>query len=454
MDRRHFLKTGAAAATSFMVLPNWVVGNGPSPNSKVNIAVIGVGGRGKNHVDGYENENIVALCDVDDERAAYSYEKHPNVPRFRDYREMFDKMGDKIDAVSIATPDHMHYPIALWALMMGKHVYCEKPLVRTIWEARQLKAVAAKAGVVTQMGNQGHTYEGLRYIKEWTQAGILGEVKEVMHWSNRPIWRQGELTRANEKVPATLDYDLWLGVAPKKSFDSNIVPFQWRGWKDYGCGAIGDMACHIMDSSFSGLGLDRPFAIEASASGSHAETFPNSETISYRFANPNGGKPIKVTWSDGGRLPDLKKAPGVPADFFAERVDGQGRKRKSNENGTFIVGDKGTLWTDTYSSTVKVFPEDYFKQLRSDKALPKKTLKRVKGGPFREFAEAIRNGEKAGSDFQYAADFTETALLGIVALEAGEKIKYNAKKGVVTNLPEANKYLESQYDYKKEFLPA
>lgn len=454
MHRRRFLKTGAAAATSFMVLPNWVVGSSPSPNSRVNIAVVGVGGRGINHVDAYEGENIVALCDVDEKRAAASFAKHPDVPRFRDFRVMFDKMGDRIDAVSIATPDHMHYPIALWALTLGKHVYCEKPLVRTVWEARHLKAVAAEAGVVTQMGNQGHTYEGLRYIQEWTQAGLTGRVKEVMHWSNRPIWPQGELQRGDAPVPATLDYDLWLGIAPKKPFDPEILPFHWRGWKDYGCGAIGDMACHIMDASYTGLGLDRPVAVEASASGHHVETFPQSETIRYTFARPEDGSPLTVTWSDGGRLPDLGQVPGVPEDFFAERVDGQGRVRRSNANGTFIVGENGTLWTDTYSATVKVFPETYFQQLRGDGALPPKTLPRVKGGPFREFVDAIRNGETAGSDFQYAADFTETALLGIVALEAGERIEYDGAKGRVTNLKEADKYLKSRYEYRPGFSPA
>ncbi len=453
MNRRNFVK-GSAAAAGFMVLPNWVIGNAPSPNGKLRMAQIGAGGRGSAHLAGYATEDIVALCDVDDVRAAKAYENHPNAKRFKDYRKMFDQLAGKIDAVSIATPDHMHYPIAKWALEQGIHVYCEKPLVRTIWEARELKKAAAKAGVVTQMGNQGHTHEGLRYIKEWTRAGVIGDVVEVLHWTNRPIWPQGDIKRQNQPVPATLDYDLWLGVAPKKSFDSKIVPFAWRGWKDYGCGAVGDMACHIMDSSFSGLDLGIPVEVEASASGTHAETFPKASTIDFVFADKKGKKAPKVTWYDGDRAPDLAKINGVEEDFFGMETMSNGRKRQKNSSGTFIIGEKGTIWTDTYSSSIRVYPDDFFRELRSSKALPPKTLERVKGGPFKEFTEAIKAGKQAGSDFSYAADFTETALLGLVAIQAGERIKYNAKKMRVTNSKEANKYLTTQYDYKKGFIPS
>lgn len=450
MNRRTFVK-GSAAVSSFMILPNWVIGKSPSPNGKLNIAQIGAGGRGRAHVTGYQNENLIAFCDVDDARAAATYDEYPNVPRFKDYRKMFDKIAGKVDAVSIAIPDHMHYPVARWALEQGINVYCEKPLVRTIWEARELKKAAAKAGVITQMGNQGHTHEGLRYIKEWTQAGVIGDVVEVLHWTNRPIWPQGAIQRRSVPVPATLDYDLWLGVAPRKSFDDKIVPFAWRGWKDYGCGAVGDMACHIMDSSFSGLDLGLPIEVEASVSGSHAETFPMASTIEFKF---KGNKAPKVTWMDGDRLPDLNKIEGVEPDFFGHETLENGRKRQKNSSGTFIIGSKGTIWTDTYSSSIRVYPDNYFKELRSNKALPPKTLPRVKGGPFKEFTDAIKAGEKSGSDFSYAADFTETALLGLVAMQAGGKIKYNAKRMRITNNRDANKYLESQYDYEKGFIPS
>ncbi len=452
MNRRTFVKGGATAA-SFMVLPNWVIGQAPSPNGKLNIAQIGCGGRGKAHIDGYKNENFVAFCDVDDARAAETYEKYPDVPRFKDYRKMFDKMAGKIDAVSIAIPDHMHYPVALWALEQGIHVYCEKPLVRTVWEARQLKEAAAKAEVVTQMGNQGHTHEGLRFIQEWTQAGVIGDVEEVLHWTNRPIWPQGDVTRRNVPVPSTLDYDLWLGVAPKKSFDDKIVPFAWRGWKDYGCGAVGDMACHIMDSSFSGLGLGIPTQISANPSGTHDETYPRASTINFKFANKKGKRAPKVTWYDGDRVPDLSKIEGVEADFFAKTTDARGRTRTKNSSGTFIIGSRGTIWTDTYSSSIRIYPDDFFQELRTSRALPAKTLPRVKGGPFKEFTDAIKANKQSGSAFSYAADFTETALLGLVAIETGKTIKYDSKKMRITNNRKANQYLESRYDYNEAFLP-
>jgi len=350
MNRRNFVK-GSATAAGFMILPNWVIGKSPSPNGKLNMAQIGCGGRGTSHINGYGAENFVAFCDVDDARAAKTYEKYPNVPRYKDYRKMFDEMGDKIDAVSIAIPDHMHYPVALWALQHGINVYCEKPLVRTVWEAHQLKKAAAKAGVVTQMGNQGHTHEGLRLIKEWTQAGVIGDVTEVLHWTNRPVWPQGAIERQNLPVPATLDYDLWLGVAPKKPFDDKIIPFAWRGYKDYGCGAVGDMACHIMDSSFSGLDLGRPIAVEADVSGSHAETYPMASTIKFTFADRKGKKAPMVTWYDGDRVPDLNKIDGVDPDFFAKKKDDRGRMRAQNSSGTFIIGSKGSysLFSGLYS---------------------------------------------------------------------------------------------------------
>jgi len=413
-----------------------------------------VGGRGRTHVNAYAEENIVAFCDVDYENAAESFEKHPKVPRVKDFRKLFDRYGDKLDAVSIATPDHMHYPIALWALQQGLHVLCEKPLVRRVWEARRLKDAARKAGVVTQMGNQGHANEGLRLIKEWTRAGVIGDIVEVLHWSNRPIWPQGDLTRQNEPVPTGLDYPLWLGVAPDKPYDANIVPFNWRGWKDYGCGAVGDMACHIMDSSFSGLDLGIPTAVDSEASSIWPETYPTASTIQFTLPRRDGGGSVKATWFDGGRLPDLERVPGVPGDFFDEKLDEEGNRERQNPNGSFIVGTRGTLYTNSYNSTVKIFPEDYFMDLRRNQALPPKTLERVKGGHFREFTDAIRNGTSAGANFDYAADFTETALLGLVSMEAGGRIEYDAKNMRVTNNEEANRYLYSEYEYNRSFLPS
>ena len=232
LNRRNFIKSSAMAG-GLMVLPSWSIGKSVGPNSRLNVAVVGVGGRGSAIISAFRNQpnvKMVAFCDVMDSMAAKTYKEFPTVPRFTDYRVMLDKMDKQIDAVAIATPDHMHYPIAAWAISKGKHVYCEKPLTRTIWEAEELKRLANEAGVITQMGNQGHTNEGWRVIREWYEAGVLGEIEDIYCWTNRPIWPQGNLKMpAGEKVPAGLDYKMWLGVAPYQPYSSQFVPFRWRG---------------------------------------------------------------------------------------------------------------------------------------------------------------------------------------------------------------------------------
>ncbi len=447
ISRRDLIKTSALAAAGTLVLPRILFGQaGSSANSKVNLAFVGAGGRAESNIAALADENIVALCDVDDVRSAKMREQFPKAKVFKDYRVMFDKMGSQIDAVVITTPDHMHYPIALWAIANGKHVYCEKPLTRCIWEARELQKAAKKAGVITQMGNQGHTFAGLRVIQEWNQAGVFGQVRDVYHWTNRPFWPQGELVRGSDTVPSTLDYDLWLGVAPKKPYSSAVLPFNWRGWRDYGCGSVGDMACHIMDASYSGLGLGYPDWVETKATHFNDEAFPAAMTVNFHFKGKGGAPDVMAHWYEGGPKPSGIK--GVPADFFSN-----GEKYGGDvANGTFIVGDDVTLYVDTYSSSVRPLSDDWFNSVKS--SLPEKTLPRIKGGPQKEFADAIRDGKMPGSNFDYAAPFTEVALLGNVSLFAGGRIEYDAAKMRVTNDRQANKYLQSQYEYNKAFLPA
>jgi predicted dehydrogenase len=290
------------------------------------------------------------------------------------------------------------------------------------------------------MGNQGHTYGGLRLIQEWYQAGILGEILEVHHWTNRPFWPQGALHRRPEAIPATLDYDLWLGIAPKKPYSSDVLPFNWRGWRDYGCGSIGDMACHIMDASYTGLGLDFPVWVESDGTHYNHNTFPAAATTKMYF-QPEGKPGFAVNWYEGGPKPSNVR--DVPGNFF-----GRGQE---NQNGSLIVGTEATLLSDTYAESVRIIPGGKFNELKPK--LPPKTLPRIKGGPQKEFADAIRAGRQPGSNFDYAARFTEVALLGNVALFAGERITYNPERMLVTNNWEANKHLESLYDYNEEFLP-
>ncbi|MBC2606896.1 Gfo/Idh/MocA family protein [Pelagicoccus albus] len=445
ISRRDLIKSAAVATAGSIVFPNILLGqSGQSANSKVNLAFIGAGGRATSNIQALQGENIVALCDVDEQRAAEMREFVPKARFFKDYRVMLDKMASEIDAVVITTPDHMHYPIAKWALAHGFHVYCEKPLTRCIWEARDLMKSAKKSGLITQMGNQGHTFSGLRLIQEWYAAGIFGEVKDVYHWTNRPFWPQGYLGRSKDPVPAHVDYDLWLGVAPKASYSGAILPFNWRGWRDYGCGSVGDMACHIMDSSYSGLGLGYPEWVEAQGTRFNENTFPSAMTAQFGFKTKSG-KELTAHWFEGGPRPLGIK--NVPADFFSS--DQYGR---DTANGSFIVGEDITLYVDTYSSSVRVFPDEKFQEIKPK--LPPKTLPRIKGGPQKEFANAIREGVMPGSNFDYAAPFTEVALLGNVALFAGERIYYDPAEMKVSNVKSANKYLYSLYEYNRSFLPS
>ncbi|HTO04353.1 MAG TPA: Gfo/Idh/MocA family oxidoreductase, partial [Opitutus sp.] len=404
-----------------------------SANNKLNIACIGVGGRGWDVVQGVKSENFVAFCDVDDQRATKTYEEFPSVPRFRDYREMLDKLGIQIDAITVATPDHMHFPIAMAALSLGKHVFVEKPLTHTIWEARELGKAAREKKVATQMGNQGHAHEGLRLLKEWHQAGILGEVREIHSWTDRPIWPQGVNAPDHSKmmpvVPSSLDWNLWLGVAAEREYDPAYVPFAWRGFWDFGTGALGDMGAHIMDGAYWALELTQPTSVEAVSARQTKDSPPTASVIVYEF--PARGKlpAVKWTWYDGGLQPML------PAELEPSR--------KLQENGTLIVGSKATVFADTYYSSARIIPEAKMKDLAP--SFPARSVPRVEGGHFAEWLRACKGGPPAGSNFDYAAQLTETILLSNVAIRARRRIEWDAVAMKVTNFPDANEFLTKKY---------
>lgn len=446
------MKTGSALATSSLFFPTITrAENLGAP--KLRIAVIGVGGRGIAHVNGYQSEEIVAFCYVDDLRAAKTYNRFPDVPRFRDYRVMFDKMGDSIDAVSIAVPDHMHYPVALRAIKQGKHILVEKPLVRTVEEAMLLKAEAQKSGVITQMGNQGHANDGLRKIQEWIEAGVIGEVTEAYHWTNRPVWPQGmSAWPAAAPTPETIDWDLWLGVAPRREFSPGIAPFKWRGFREYGCGAIGDIACHAMDASYTTLNLGYPTTVTSHSEQSSEVAFPTKSTIVFEFpANEKRGT-IKVTWMDGKLRP--KGLPFVPDDFINGKPKPEGGFTKGQENGSVLLGSKGAIFTDMYAKNARIFPHEYFREISLSNGLPTESLPRVAGGHFAEWVEACKQGVQPGANIaDYAADFTATALLGAASLGLNDqKLTFDAKTMRFTNSDAANARLTSSYDYRKEFI--
>jgi predicted dehydrogenase len=433
-SRRSFLKTTAAGSAG-LAFPHLLRSqHGGSPNSKLNIACVGVGGRGRAAVTALKDENLVAFCDVDDARAAETYEEFPAVPQFHDYRRMLDRLGNTIDAVTVSTTDHMHFPIAMAALALGKHVFVEKPLTHTVAEARKLAAAAREKRVATQMGNQGHASESTRLLKEWVQAGILGEIREIHSWTNRPIWPQGRDAPDHSKLipvaPKTLAWDLWLGVAQPRPYDPAYCPFNWRGYWDFGTGALGDMGCHLMDGGFWALDLDAPISVEA-ISAKHTEvSAPTASVVTYEFAARGTRPPVKWVWYDGGMRPP------VPSWFDADR--------KVPDNSTFIIGSNATVLADATYQSIRIVPETRLRELAP--SLPDRILPRVPDGDhFREWVDACKDGRPAGSNFDYAARLTELVLLSNVAIRSQRRIEWDARAMRVTNFPAANQYLDKEY---------
>ncbi len=431
INRREFVGA-AASAFAFAYIPSRAFG----ANERLNVAGIGVGGKGASDVSGAADAgcNIVALCDVDENRARGTFKKYPDAKRYTDFRKMLEEQKD-IDAVTVSTPDHVHAVAAVMAMKMGKHVYCQKPLTYSVEEARVMAETAKKYGVATQMGNQAHAGEPIRRAVELVRAGIIGKVHEAHVWTNRPIWPQGLKDRPPaEPVPDSLDWDLWLGPAPKREYNSAYVPFKWRGWWDFGTGALGDMACHIMDMPYWALNLDAPTSIEANSEGSTRESAPLWSTITYQFPARDDRPPVKLVWYDGYRGLDRKKA---PQNFPPEEVlEGEDPKRF----GSILVGEKGKLffnrgntnWVVKPSSTLEGFQE------------PEKTIARVANEDV-EWVDACKGGPPALSNFSYAGPFTETVLLGNVAIRVGKRIEWDAKNLKCPIAPEADQYIRREY---------
>jgi predicted dehydrogenase len=437
LTRRSFLKTTGAVSVAAMAFPYIMRGqDGQSPNNKLNIACCGVGGRGFDAVKGLETENFVAFCDVDEERASKTFEKYPDIPRYTDFRQMLEKHGNEIDAVTVSTPDHMHFPIAMAALALGKHVFVEKPLTHTISEARQLAKAAREKKVATQMGNQGHAGEGIRLLKEWIDAGVLGEIREVHSWTDRPgkIWPQGGFSSPDHSkmipvAPKTLDWDAWLGVAQPRAYDPAYLPFNWRGFWDFGTGALGDMGCHLLDGAHWALQLDAPTRIEAIRANDNLVTGPSASIITFEF--PARGKlaPVTLKWYDGGLIPP------PPPDMEPGRT--------LPDNGTLFVGSKATVLANLYYQSVRIVPETKMRELAP--SLPPKTIPRIEGSHFMEWVRACKGGPAAGSNFEVSTKLTELCLLSNVAVRAKRPLDWDAANMRITNLPEANQYLTKQY---------
>lgn len=459
LHRRKFLQQSALTAAGFFIVPRHVLGRGfVAPSDKLNIAAIGVGGKGESDIASFAKSpfvNIVALCDVDDRQAAEGRKKYAAATYYRDFRVMLDKEKNNIDACSISTPDHTHAVATLAAMQLGKHVYTQKPLTHDIYEARLLAAAAKKYKVVTQMGNQGGSGEGVRRAQEMYEAGLIGEVTEAHAWTNRPVWPQGQATPSGDfSIPTELDWDLWLGPAKKIPYHPAYLPFNWRGWWAFGTGALGDMACHILDPVYRLLPISYPESAECSVATvwkemwndtQNTEACPPASIIHLRHPRTDGKGTIKVSWYDGGLLPPRPEELG-PEEPFGNW-----------DGGVLLIGTKGKMLIDCYGANPRLLPT----RLMKETALPAPYLPRVTEGHYLQWVNACKAGYENGktsSPFSYAGPFTESILMGNLAIRSWlmknpnlkgwddkylgrKKLIWDAKAMKVTNFDEANEFV-------------
>jgi predicted dehydrogenase len=479
--RRHFflgsLLTGAIPCAGFGSTPSLKALGYKSPNEKLNIAAIGAGGKGRSDIANCaQTENLVALCDVDDYRAAPTYKLYPDLPKYKDFRVMLDK-EKSIDAVTISIADHMHGAAALWCMERQKHVYVQKPLTRTVAEARMLREAANRYKVATQMGNQGYSNEGTRQVAEIIWSGEIGDVTEVHAWTDRPIWPQG-LTQIPPPapVPPDLDWDLWLGITEYRPYTAGgegysrnagfYTPHHWRGHYDFGCGAIGDMACHILGAANMALKLGTPTSVECiRKEGTSNFMFPKKSVIRFDFPARGSMPPLKLFWYDGlesapqipgvppgellGDLPFVPRAQGAPEppskgfvgpvfdydEYLAVKANPNARMPKPD--GSLFIGDKGMLTTGTYGEDTRLLPVDRMREYK----MPAPLLTRSPGH-YRDWIRAAKGGEAACSNFNVASPFVEWMLLGVIALRVEGKVEYDPVRMRITSHPEANAWLK------------
>jgi predicted dehydrogenase len=463
VSRRKFLKNTSIAAGGFFIVPRHVLGRGfIAPSDKLNIAGIGVGGKGASDLTEFAKSpyvNIVALCDVDDRRAADSVKAFPKAKYYKDFRDMIRKEKNNIDACSISTPDHTHAVATLMAMQAGKHVYTQKPLTHDIYEARLLAEAAKRYKVVTQMGNQGGSGDGVRIGKEIYDAGMIGDVYEAHAWTNRPVWPQGiPAPQGKYEVPKELDWDLWLGPAKYIDYNPAYLPFNWRGWWAFGTGALGDMACHIMDPVYRILPIDYPSSAECSVSNewkdmwseaNYIDSCPPSSIIHLSYPRKDNKGTIKVSWYDGGLLPPR------PDELLPEEPFG------SWDGGVLFIGTKGKLLFDCYGANPRLLPT----KLMSEQRLPPPTIKRVPEGHYLQWVNACIAGygkNETSSPFEYAGPLTESILMGNLAIRSAmmvnpkmkgwgdkylgrKKLLWDAKNMKITNFDAANQFVRREY---------
>ncbi|VGO16104.1 Putative oxidoreductase YteT [Pontiella desulfatans] len=449
-SRRGVLAAGAAVS-AFSIVPSSVLGQAAKkksggfpdkkplpPSERLNIGFVGAGGKAKSSIIPLMHHNIYALCDVDADRAAEAFNHFAKASRYEDWRVMLDKEAKNLDAVLVSTPDHTHAVSTMAAMQCGLPVYTEKPLTRTISEARVLSEYARKNNIVTQMGNQGHSTEGARLTNEWIQGGLLGAVTEVHCWSNRPIWPQGIVRPPAEQVPSTMNWDLWLGPAPQKPYSSKVAPFKWRAYWDYGAGALGDMAAHIMDHPVWALGLGAPLSVEVGFQrkdpASAKDTFPVTTNVTYKFAARGGQPALTLKWFDGkGNLPP--------------RPEALEEERELPGNGVIYYGSENSMMHGSHGGVPRIFPETAMQAAARANKIPGKTMTRSPGH-HEEWVQAIKANDPsmAKSNFGYAGPLTEMMLLGCVATRVGPGTKLTwDSEGMKTNNDVANRYIHHEY---------
>lgn len=433
-SRREFMQQSAALSAAMWVSSaskGWTQER--SSIETIRFACIGVEGKGSSdRDDAGRHGEIVALCDVDEERLNKAAVRYPKAKKFTDYRKMYDEIGGEFDAITVSTPDHSHAPAAVRGMRMGKHCFCQKPLTYTVAEARLMRELAAEMKLATQMGNQGTSSTGLREAVEIIRRGDIGQAKEVHIWTNRPIWPQGQgRPEKVDPVPPYLNWDAFLGPAPERPYNKDAYhPFKWRGWIDFGTGALGDMACHTMNMAVMALQLFDPIAVEATpdpdwTGEARNESFPKFCTVKYEFGQRGDLGPCTLFWYEGGKRPPEELHPGI----------------KQGASGSLVIGEKGSIYSSNdYHGTFNMLPAESFSDYKKPEVV-------VSPGHFTEFAQAIKEGkpELAMSNFEYAGRLTETVLLGNVALRAGKRLEWDGVNLKVTNEDSANQYVTREY---------
>jgi predicted dehydrogenase len=438
------LQNTASLGAVFWVSGNFSSADSKSANDNVNIACVGVGGKGSSDTDQAGNHgNIVAICDIDEQRLGKKGEAFPKAKKFVDYRKLLDEMHKQIDAVVVSTPDHTHAPAAVRAMRLGKHVYCQKPLTHSAWEARLMRDTARQQKVATQMGNQGTADSGLRAGVEIVRSGAIGPVREVVAWTNRPFkyWKQAPDLVARPKempdVPSHVHWDLFIGAAPMRAYHPVYHPHDWRGWWDFGTGSLGDMACHTTNLPFMALKLGYPTAVSAISGEINPETYPAWATITYEFPARGDLPPCKLTWYEGAKDGQRHLPP-------AEQFQGE----KPSDSGCLIIGEKGTMFSpNDYGANHKLLPLKNYEGYKP----PEPTLARHEPGRGNddnqklEWVRAIQGGPAPLSNFDYAAVLTETMLLGNVAVRTGKRLDYDAETQTCKNCPQAAQFIKPEF---------